>query len=52
MSEAIVIVSAMRTPLGRMQGELASFAAHELGGRAIQAALTKAKIVPEMVDEL
>jgi acetyl-CoA C-acetyltransferase len=53
MSQAdpIVIVSAVRTPLGRFQGDLSPFPAHTLGAHAIKAALDRAKLAPERVDE-
>jgi len=51
-SDPVVIVSAVRTPLGRFQGELASFSAHNLGSHAIGAALERAKLSPERVDEV
>jgi len=51
-SDPVVIVSAVRTPLGRFQGELSSFSAHNLGSHAIGAALERAKLSPERVDEV
>src|SRR5258706_2786023 len=50
--DPIVIVSAARTPMGAFQGELKSFAAPELGAAAIRAALERAKIRPEDVQEV
>ena len=52
MSEAIVIVGAARTPMGSFQGDFASLAAHDLGGAAIRAAVQRAGIAPESVDEV
>ena len=56
MSESIVIVSAVRTPMGGFQGDFTSLAAHDLGGAAIKAALERAgrgsKLTPEMVSEV
>ena len=40
-SDPVVIVSAVRTPLGRFQGDLSSFSAHNLGSHAIGAALER-----------
>ena len=40
------IVSAARTPIGRLSGSLASFSAAELGGVAIGAALQRAGLEP------
>src|SRR5205085_5632094 len=48
----IVIVSAVRTPLGRFQGELSSLQAPELGAHAIRSAVARAGIAPEDVDEV
>src|SRR5258706_5743234 len=50
--DPIVIVSAARTPMGAFQGELKSFAAPELGAAAIRAAVERAKIRPEEVQEV
>jgi acetyl-CoA C-acetyltransferase len=51
-SDPIVIVSAARTPMGAFQGELKGFAAPELGAAAIRAAVERAKIRPEDVQEV
>jgi acetyl-CoA C-acetyltransferase len=51
-SDPIVIVSAARTPMGAFQGELKSFAAPELGAAAIRAAVERAKLKPEDVQEV
>ena len=50
--DPIVIVSAARTPMGGFQGELKSFAAPELGAAAIRAAVERAKLPPEDVQEV
>ncbi len=50
-NDPIVIVSASRTPMGAFQGELKGFAAPELGAAAIRAAVERAKIRPEEVQE-
>jgi acetyl-CoA C-acetyltransferase len=52
MSDPIVIVSAARTPMGAFQGDFASLAAHDLGGVAIKAAVQRAGISPDVVNEL
>jgi len=52
LNDPIVIVSAARTPMGAFQGELKSFAAPELGAAAIRAAVERAKIKPEDVQEV
>jgi acetyl-CoA C-acetyltransferase len=51
-SDPVVIVSAVRTPLGRFQGDLSSFSGHNLGSHAIGAALERAKLSPEQIDEV
>ena len=50
--DPIVIVSSARTPMGAFQGELKSFAAPELGAAAIRAAVERARIRPEDVQEV
>ena len=52
MSESIFIVSAARTPMGGFQGDFASLAAHDLGGAAIKAAVLRAGISGDMVNEV
>jgi acetyl-CoA C-acetyltransferase len=52
MSESIVIVSAARTPMGGFQGDFASLAAHDLGGAAIKAAVERAGISGDLVNEV
>ena len=50
--DPIVIVSCARTPMGAFQGELKSFAAPELGAAAIRAAVERAKLKPDDVQEV
>ena len=50
--EAIVIVSAARTPVGSFNGALASVPAHTLGEVAIRAALERAGVDAADVDEV
>jgi acetyl-CoA C-acetyltransferase len=52
MQDPIVIVSAARTPMGSFQGDFSSLAAHDLGGVAIQAAVERAGIAPDLVTEV
>ena len=52
MSDPIVIVSVARTPVGSMMGELSGFSAWQLGGHAIKAAVQRAGIKPEQVQEV
>ena len=51
-ADPIVIVGAARTPMGGFQGDLASVAAPELGSVAIRAALERAKLAPDAVEEV
>tara|TARA_B100000767_G_scaffold9330_1_gene9132 strand:+ start:3649 stop:4824 length:1176 start_codon:yes stop_codon:yes gene_type:complete len=48
----VVIVSAVRTPIGSFGGKLSSVSATKLGATAIKAAISKAGIKPELVDEV
>jgi len=48
----VVIVSALRTPIGSFGGSLSTFSATQLGGLAIKAAVEKAGIKPEDVQEV
>ncbi len=52
MSDAIVIVSAARTPMGSFQGDFSALAAHDLGGVAIRAAIERAGVAAGAVDEV
>lgn len=51
-SDPIVIVSAARTPIGGLLGDFANLAAWELGGVAVKAALERARIPGDAVDEV
>ncbi len=52
MAESIVIVGAARTPMGGMLGDLSSVPAADLGGVAIQAAVERAGISADAVQEI
>jgi acetyl-CoA C-acetyltransferase len=52
MNDHIVIVSAARTPIGGMLGDFASLQAYQLGAVAIKAAIERAAIKGEVVDEV
>jgi len=52
LNDPIVIVSAARTPMGAFQGELKDFAAPQLGAAAIRAAVERARIKPDQVQEV
>ncbi|KQM69459.1 acetyl-CoA acetyltransferase [Pedobacter sp. Leaf216] len=48
----VVIVSAVRTPIGSFGGSLAQFSAPQLGGFAIKAAIEKAGLRPDQIQEV
>ena len=50
--DPVVIVSAVRTPMGGLQGVLKGFAAPELGANAIRAAVERASLKPEQIEEV
>ncbi|HNR60522.1 MAG TPA: acetyl-CoA C-acetyltransferase [Thauera sp.] len=52
MSDPVVIVSVARTPLGGFQGELSSLTTPQLGAIAIKAAVERARLAPEQVQEV
>jgi len=52
MQDPIVIVSAARTPMGAFQGDFSGLAAHDLGGAAIRAAIERAGVAPDQVNEV
>src|SRR5437588_6426509 len=51
-ADPVVIVSAAGTRLGRFMGELSPLAAHKLGSHVIGAALERARLAPEKIDEV
>src|SRR5882762_8979040 len=50
--EDAVIVSAVRTPVGTLGGQFKDVPATELGAHAVRAALSRAGIAPDQVDEV
>jgi len=48
----IVVLSAVRTPVGAFQGALSGFPAHALGARAIAAAVERAGLSPQDVEQV
>ncbi|HEU4607761.1 MAG TPA: acetyl-CoA C-acyltransferase [Chitinophagaceae bacterium] len=48
----VVIVSAVRTPIGSFGGALRDFSATRLGALAVKAAIERAAIQPDMVDDV
>ena len=51
-ADPVVITAAVRTPLGRFVGSLAAATAPALGAGTIRAALQRARLPPEAVDEV
>src|SRR5689334_18757695 len=49
--ETPVILSAVRTPIGKFQGGLTPFSAPELGGKVVAEAARRAGIDPQQIDE-
>ncbi|HKX41447.1 MAG TPA: acetyl-CoA C-acyltransferase [Burkholderiaceae bacterium] len=52
MSDPIVIVSAARTPIGGLLGDFSALAAHQLGAIAIKAAIERAGVPGDAVNEV
>ena len=52
MNKKVVIVSAVRTPIGSFNGALASLTATQLGAAAIKGALDRINLDPAKVDEV
>lgn len=52
MSKKVVIVSAVRTPIGSFMGSLSTVSAAHLGAAAIKGALNKINLDPNLVDEV
>jgi len=48
----VVILSAVRTPVGAFQGALSSLPAHALGARALAAAIERAGLAPDQIDQV
>ena len=51
-NDPVVIVGAARTPMGGLQGDFASLQAWQLGGAAIRAALERAGVSGDAIDEV
>jgi len=52
LNDPVVIVGAARTPMGGFQGDFAPLSASELGAAAIRAAVERAGITPDAVQEV
>ncbi|MDO9075683.1 MAG: acetyl-CoA C-acyltransferase [Rubrivivax sp.] len=52
MADSVVIVSAARTPIGGLLGDFSSLAAWELGAVAVKAAVERAGVPGDAVDEV
>ena len=50
--EQPVILSAVRAPIGKFQGGLASFSATELGAKVVAETVCRAGLEPQQVDEV
>ncbi len=51
-TDPVVIVSAVRTPMGGFQGDLKDVPAPRLGAAAIKAAVERARVKPEEIEEV
>jgi len=51
MTTEVVIVSAVRTPVGKFQGSLSEFSAVDLGAMVVREAVRCAAIAPDSIDE-
>ncbi|MFE8699433.1 thiolase family protein [Cytobacillus sp. FJAT-54145] len=52
MNEEIVIVSAVRTPIGRFGGALKNISSGHLGALVVKEAVSRAQLTPEQIDEV
>ena len=52
MNDPIVIVGAARTPMGAFQGDFSSVSASDLGAVAIRAAIERAGVEPDLVQDV
>ena len=52
MNRDVVIVSAVRTPIGSFLGKLSTVSAPQLGAVAIKGALARINLKPELVEEV
>lgn len=52
LQDAVYIVAAKRTPIGKLNGALAGLSAAELGGQLIQAMLAESGLAPDAVSEV
>ncbi len=49
--EEVVILSGVRTPVGKFQGSLSDFSAPQLGALVVKEAVSRANLKPEQIDE-
>src|SRR5262249_62174347 len=49
--DEVVIVSAVRTPIGKFQGSLSELSASQLGALVVKEAVSRAHLEPKQVDE-
>jgi acetyl-CoA C-acetyltransferase len=50
-TDDVVIISGVRTPIGKFQGSLSDFSAPKLGAIVVREAVQRAGIEPKVVDE-
>lgn len=50
-SDDVVILSGVRTPIGKFQGSLSDFSATQLGAMVVKEAMQRANLEPRLVDE-
>tara|TARA_B100001027_G_scaffold99886_1_gene68617 strand:+ start:7139 stop:8251 length:1113 start_codon:yes stop_codon:yes gene_type:complete len=48
----IVVTNALRTPIGKYRGNLASYHSHDLGAEIISKLINSSKILPQEIDEV
>src|SRR5947209_16786376 len=52
MKDSVIIISAVRTPIGKFQGALKSMSATQLGALVVKTAVERAGLAPEQIDEV
>ena len=52
MNKKVVVVSAIRTPIGSFMGSMSSLSASKLGAIAIKGAMEKINLDPSLIDEV
>jgi len=52
MADEVVLAGAVRTPVGKLLGDLAGYSATELGARVVEETVERTGVAPEAVDEV